>query len=100
MLTNNGKLTEDEKNLVELSKKVETLKEQLKISQEELDILLNKIGVGYAFQDPSDKTVFEIVKPKGVFVNFKTIDYNRTKRKDEAKGDLSVARAKELGFSF
>jgi hypothetical protein len=93
-------LTDDQKAFIEISKKTESLKQQLKASQEELDVLLNKIGIGNAFQDPSDKTVFEIVKPKGTFISFKDIDYNRTKREGEAKGDLSMARAKELGFSI
>lgn len=91
-------LTDEQKKLIEVSKKVEGLKNELKELGTEVEGLLTTIGVGKAFQDPEDGTVFEIVAPKGTFVSFKTVDYERTKRAGEARGTLSMARAKELGF--
>lgn len=91
-------LTNEQKKFIELSKKAEGLKNELKELGTEIDSLLTIIGVGKAFQDPEDGTVFEVIVPKGTFVSFKTIDYERTKRAGEARGSLSMARAKELGF--
>lgn len=93
-------LTDEQKTFIELSKRVEGLKNELKEIAPQLEELLAKIGVGSSFQDPQDNTVFEIVVPRGTFVGFKTIDYERTKREGEVKGSLSVKRAKELGFEL
>lgn len=92
-------LSDEQKKFIELSKKLEGLKAELKEVNIQIDELLSGFGVGAAFQDPEDSTVFEVVAPKGTFVNFKTIDYERTKRQGEARGSLSLVRAKELGFS-
>ena len=91
-------LTDEQKKFIEVSKKVENLKNELKEAGAEIENLLTTIGVGKAFQDPEDGTVFEVVVPKGTFVNFKPVDYERTKRAGETRGTLSMARAKELGF--
>ena len=93
-------LTDEQKSFIELSKKAESLKNELKELGPKLEELLNQIGVGSSFQDPTDNTVFEIVVPRGTFVSFKTVDYDRTKREGESKGSLSVKRAKELGFNL
>lgn len=91
-------LTNEQEKFIEVSKKVESLKNELKDLNAEVENLLTIIGVGKAFQDPEDGTVFEVVTPKGTFVSFKTVDYERTKRVGETRGTLSMARAKELGF--
>lgn len=91
-------LTDEQKKFIEMSKKIENLKNELKELNTEMDMVLSTIGVGKAFQDPEDGTVFEIIAPKGTFVNFKAIDYERTKRQGETRGSLSVTRAKDLGF--
>lgn len=91
-------LTDEQKKFIELSKKIENVKNELKELNSEVETLLTTIGVGKAFQDPEDGTVFEVVIPKGTFVNFKSVDYERTKRSGETRGTLSMARAKELGF--
>jgi hypothetical protein len=93
-------LTDQQKRVIELSKQREVLKEQLKTSGEELDSLLSEVGLGTSFQDPEDKVVFEVVIPKGVFISYKTIGYDRTKREGERAGSLSMKRAKELGFEI
>jgi len=93
-------LTDQQQKIIELSKHRELLKEQLKISSEELEALLGEAGIGSHFQDPTDNVVFEIVIPKGSFTYYSHIGYNRTKRKDEKSGALSLKRAKELGYTL
>lgn len=83
---------------LELSKNIELLKSELKIANEQLAIEMENLGIGTHFQDPETKLVYEIVKPTGTFIEFKTIGYNRTKTKDEKTATLSASRAKELGY--
>jgi hypothetical protein len=92
-------LTDEQKKFVELSKKMENLKNELKELSSEVEAVLISIGVGKTFQDPEDGVVFEVTIPTGTYVNFKKIDYERTKRVGESRGTLSMARAKELGFN-
>jgi hypothetical protein len=91
-------LTDQQQKIITLSKQLESLKEQLKNGNEELNQILSEVGVGTSFQDPSDGTVFEIVIPKGGFVSYHHIGYDRTRREGERSGSLSLKRAKELGF--
>lgn len=93
-------LTDAQVRFLELSKKAEELKSQLKEIGPELEVLLTEIGLDSSFQDPTDNTVFEVVVPKGAFINYKTVDYLRTKREGEKRGSLSKARAEELGYKL
>lgn len=92
-------LSDEQKQFIELSKKLESIKSELKETSSKLEELMANIGVGSSFQDPTDSTVFEVIVPNGRFVPYKTIDYERTKRDGEKSGSLSVKRAKELGFN-
>jgi hypothetical protein len=91
-------LTDEQKKIIELSKRRELLKEQIKETSEQLEVVLSEVGVGSSFQDPTDNVVFEIVIPKGAFTYYSHIGYDRTKREGERAGSLSMKRAKELGF--
>lgn len=91
-------LTDEQKQVVALTKQVEALKNQLKELSPVLEESLTKLGIGSSFQDPEDGTVFEITQPTGTFISFKTVDYNRTKREGEVRGSLAKTRAKELGY--
>lgn len=91
-------LTDEQQRFLELSKKSELLKQELKEVGAEIETLLGSIGVGTHFQDPADNTVFEVIKPTGRFVSFPSFGYNRTKREGERSGTLSVKRASELGY--
>lgn len=93
-------LTDQQKRVIELSKECELLKEKLKKNKEELNTLLSEVGVGAHFQDPEDRTVFEITIPTGTFVSFSPIGYSRTKREGERAGTLTAKRAKELGYEL
>lgn len=83
---------------LELSKKYEELKEQMKVVSEELNQEMLNLGVGSHFQDPETKLVYEIVKPTGTYIDYKEIGYNRTKKPEESKGSMSKTRAVELGY--
>ena len=93
-------LTDQQKQFIEISKRYETLKNELSEVKEKYTGLLQEIGVGTAFQDPDDGTVFEIVVPKGRFVYNEIIGYDRTRRDGERSGSLSLKRAKELGYNI
>ena len=93
-------LTDEQQKFLELSKRSESLRSELKELGSELEGLLKTIGIGSSFQDPTDNTVFEVVVPNGTFVSFKSVDYDRTKREGEKRGSLSMTRAKELGFAL
>ena len=93
-------LTDQQQKFIEVSKQLELLKEQRKEIGSQLEELANQIGIGSSFQDPEDKTVFEIVVPDGRYVYFDKIDYVRTRREGERSGSLSLKRAKELGYEL
>ncbi len=54
-------------------------------------------GIGYAFQDEQG-IVYRVHVPRGRFVEFKTVDIERTRRPGETKGSLSIIEAQRLGF--
>ena len=93
-------MTDQQQKFLELSKQAEGLRNQLKKIQPEINELLLEMGEGANFQDPTDKTVFQVIVPNGTFVEYKKIAYERTKREGEFKGTLSVKKAKELGYDL
>jgi hypothetical protein len=93
-------LTDQQKKFIEVTKELELLKEKRKEIGSQLEELANQIGIGSSFQDPEDKTVFEIVVPDGRYMYFDKIDYVRTRREGERSGSLSLKRAKELGYEL
>lgn len=54
---------------------------------EEFDAVLatvaEEVGVGGYFRDPSDGTIYKITTPKGRWVRFDTVSYERTRRADD-----------------
>lgn len=93
-------LTDQQQKFVELTKQLEAIKKQRKEIGTQLEELANQIGVGSSFQDPEDKTVFEIIVPDGKYIYFDKIDYARTRREGERSGSLGLKRAKELGYKL
>jgi hypothetical protein len=85
---------------IALAKEKETLVEALKIVNEGLEKIMGMLGEGKMVQDPETKVVYQVVKPKGTFVAFKEIDYVRTRRTLEERGDLSMEKAIEAGFDL
>jgi hypothetical protein len=84
--------------MVDLAEKKEALKNQMKLVSEELNNILGMLGVGESFQDAKTGIVYKVTKPTGTYVEFKQIDYVRTRKQGEAKGSLSKTEAKSLGF--
>lgn len=88
-----------QKRLVSLIEKKEALIEQLKALKPEMEMLMNEVGIGNYFQ--VDNTVYKIEVPKGTYVEFKTIDYNRTRKEGEKGGNyLAKKEAEEKGFAL
>src|SRR5690606_34890060 len=86
--------------LVFFAKQREAIIEQLKAVDEELDKALAAVGLGKFVQDPETKVVYKVVRPEGRFVKFKDIDYIRTRKSVDEKGDLSMSAAMEAGFDL
>jgi hypothetical protein len=69
----------------ELTDKIEELKEQQKILNEQLDVEMAKLPLDVCFQNPSNGLVYKIQKSKGSYVYYKDLEYVRTKKATEAK---------------
>lgn len=88
----------NETKLIALTKELEVLKDAYKAKAKEVQALLEQFEEGAYLQDPIDKTVFKVIVPTGTFVEFRKIDYIRTRRTGEKRGELSLKEAKEAGF--
>ena len=84
---------------VEVANAIESLKEQMKDKNEELEQLMTELGVGTMFQS-AEGLVYKIEVPKGTFVSYRGISYARTKRAEESKGSLSKKEAQTAGFAI
>jgi hypothetical protein len=92
-------MTEAMKRLIELDKKKAEIKKFYEDMAEAVKAVAIEIGVDKYFQD-EEGTVYKIVTPKGKYVHFEPLDYVRTKRADEKRGELSVKEAEEAGFTL
>lgn len=90
-------LTPAQARFVELERRREEAKQFFKDLAEATQAVADEIGVGGFFQDDQG-IVYKIVTPKGRWVEFESIGYERTKRDGEAKGSLSIKEAREMGF--
>ena len=79
--------------LIELDEKKAEIKQWYEDLAEALEIL----GPESHFQSP-EGLVFLIEEADGKWVKFEKLRYIRTKKTDEKRGELSVKRAKELGY--
>lgn len=91
-------LKEAQNKLIELSGKYEALKEEMRVIKELMTAQMEIIGENNYFQDPNNKVVYRIIKPRGTFVNFDHLSYVRTRKVGELKGSLSIKEAQERGF--
>jgi hypothetical protein len=87
-----------QQNFIELAKKREELAKQLKQLNQELAGIMKDLPLGEMFQDSADGVVYQIVVPSGTFIEYKNIDYIRTRREGETKGTLSMKEAQAAGF--
>jgi len=83
--------------LISLDKKKEEVKKYFEELDEATAAVHAELGIGGHFQD-TDGTVFQIIKPEGTFTKFKDFNYARTRREGEKKGDLSLTKARDLGY--
>ena len=83
---------------IELEKRKDEIKKYFEELQASIEEVVKEVGVGGAFQDPTDNVVFKMTVPEGKFVKFDKYGYDRTKREGERAGTLSVKAAEELGF--
>lgn len=90
-------MTESQMKIVSLIEAREELTKNLKAVHAELDPLLRTEGEGAMFQD-TEGIVYRISVPTGTFVEFRTIGYDRTRKKGEVKGTLSMKDAEAAGF--
>lgn len=93
-------MTNDQNKFLNLAWKYEMMKKELDQVRETLDEAMKSLNVGDYFQDPVTKTVFKIVTPKGTFVSYKTISYERTALEGESRGSLSRKEAELKGFDL
>jgi predicted transcriptional regulator len=93
-------MTDAQQKFLEISKRYETLKEEMKALKPTLLELMTDIGVDTMFQDSDTDLVYKIVVPTGTFITFDTIAYNRTKKVGEDKGSLSKKDAEAAGFTL
>jgi len=94
-------MTDNQLKLIELSKKYEVVKDVMKEVGAELEIatlaVAHEIGLGTFFQDV-DGTVFRVAKPKGTYVAFKELTYERTRRHASEKPGISLKDARDAGY--
>lgn len=94
----NIKLSSIQRNFIELDKQfqseIKPFLDAYKVAKEAVAI---EVGIDGHFQD-SEGTVYQAVIPEGRFVAFDRYAVKRTRREGEAKGDLSMTAARELGY--
>jgi hypothetical protein len=92
-------MTASETTLVQLFRAKEDLRIQMK--KVETEIVNEFFSQGHLynemFQDEQG-VVYKLVEPTGTFIEFKKLDYQRTRRPGETKGSLSIKEAEEAGF--
>jgi len=93
-------MTEQQQKFLEISKRVETLKEEMKALLPTLNELMAEMEIGELFQDPETGLVYKIQAAKGTYVYFNPIEYVRTKKSGETAGTLSKKEAEEAGFTL
>lgn len=91
-------MTPSQARFVELERQLETVKKFKEELNGALQAVADEIGVDSYFQ-ADDGIVYKVVVPKGQWVEFRTVGFERTKRNGEAKGSLSVKEAREQGFT-
>ena len=91
-------MTDAQKRFIDLEKKKNEIKKYFEDLAAVTQAVADEIGVDGHFQD-SEGTVYQIVIPEGRFVKFEKIGYVRTRRVGETRGELSMTKARELGYT-
>jgi len=82
---------------IELDKKKADVKQFFEEYKAAIEAVVEELGVGGHFQD-ADGTVYQTVIPEGRFVAFDKFTVQRTRREGEKRGDLSLTKARDLGY--
>jgi hypothetical protein len=100
MLVNTRRLrvSPAQRKFVELEKQKEQVKKYFENLTAAVEELAKEVGINGYFQD-DEGTVYKVVIPEGKWVTYDKISYIRTRRMDEARGDLSLKEAEAAGFS-
>jgi hypothetical protein len=93
-------MTDAQQKFLEISKRYETLKEEMAALKPTLQELMTEMGAGTHFQDPETSLVYKITVPTGTYISFDAISYVRTKKSGETKGSLAKTEAVELGYEI
>lgn len=92
-------MTDHQKRFFELATRLEQVDEERRKLSEELDIVMESLGLNSYHQDPMTMLVYKIYKPEGRFMYYQKIDYKRTAKPGERGGTiLSKKEAEERGF--
>ncbi len=91
-------LTDTQMRFIQLEKKKAEVKKFFEELDEATQAVVDEIGLNNYFQD-AEGTVYKTVIPDGRFVQFNHIGYQRTRRLDEKRGDLSLKEAEAAGFT-
>jgi hypothetical protein len=83
--------------LIELDKKKVDVKAFFEEYKAAVEAVVTELGVGGHFQD-GEGTVYQTVIPEGRFVAFDKFSVQRTRREGEKRGDLSLTKARDLGY--
>ena len=90
-------MTPTVQQFIELDKKKAEVKRFFEEYKVAVSALVEEIGVGGHFQD-ADGTVYQTAIPEGRFVAFDKFTVTRTRREGEKRGDLSLTKARDLGY--
>jgi hypothetical protein len=90
-------LTAAEQRFIELDREKEAHRKFFDELNQAAQAVADEKGVGHVFQDDQG-IVYRVHVPRGRYVEFRTIDIERTRRPGEAKGSLSLVQARLLGF--
>jgi hypothetical protein len=66
-----------------LSKEKETVERQFKNLNAKLADIMKQLPLGEMFRDSETGTVYQIIIPAGRYIDYKTIDYVRTRKEGE-----------------
>lgn len=94
-----NELTNYQQKFLELVERIEKGQKLLRDLNKEFDELMRQMPIGEMFQNPKDAVVYQVIIPAGRYIEYKTIDYIRTRKEGERQGSLSIKAAQEAGFS-
>jgi len=78
----------------------EQKKEELEDIRTKLEENLKQLQIGEYIQDPETKLVYRIHEPKGRFVYYESVSYQRTAKEGESAGTVSKKDALAAGFTL